>query len=204
MWVPLPKCFLNLFTFIYLSPKSYLLYEWPLISLIPFLPLSQQWVIFLNLSLFFFPPLIKCAEWFPCMHAQSLQSCLTLCDPMDHSPPGSSIPYWSGLTFLPPGDILYPGTEHMFLVASPSVGGFFTTEPPGKSQWFPLSIKYKSNTFTMTQNVYHDLVLPALYFTPVPLQPGIIHFFTVFLKYQSLFLILHNWTCCSFFLTYSF
>ena len=31
--------------------KSYVLYEWPLISLIPFLPLSQQWVIFLNLSL---------------------------------------------------------------------------------------------------------------------------------------------------------
>ena len=25
------------------------------------------------------------------MHAQSLQSCLTLCDPMDHSPSGSSV-----------------------------------------------------------------------------------------------------------------
>ena len=25
------------------------------------------------------------------MHAKSLQSCLTLCDPMDHSPPGSSV-----------------------------------------------------------------------------------------------------------------
>ena len=25
------------------------------------------------------------------MHAQSLQSCPTLCDPMDHSPPGSSV-----------------------------------------------------------------------------------------------------------------
>ena len=26
-----------------------------------------------------------------CMHAMSLQSCLTLCDPMDFSPPGSSV-----------------------------------------------------------------------------------------------------------------
>ena len=25
-----------------------------------------------------------------CLHAESLQSCLTLCDPMDYSPPGSS------------------------------------------------------------------------------------------------------------------
>ena len=27
-----------------------------------------------------------------CMHAKSLQSCLTLCDPIDGSPPGSSVP----------------------------------------------------------------------------------------------------------------
>ena len=26
-----------------------------------------------------------------CMHARSLQSCLTLCDPLDFSPPGSSV-----------------------------------------------------------------------------------------------------------------
>ena len=26
-----------------------------------------------------------------CMYAKSLQLCLTLCDPMDHSPPGSSV-----------------------------------------------------------------------------------------------------------------
>ena len=28
-----------------------------------------------------------------CMHAKSLQSCLTLCDPMDYSPLGSSV-HW--------------------------------------------------------------------------------------------------------------
>ena len=37
----------------------------------------------------------------PCVHAQSLQSCLTLCNPVDRSPPGSSVyrilqeEYWS-------------------------------------------------------------------------------------------------------------
>ena len=40
--------------------------------------------------------------------AKSLQSCLTLCDPIDGSPPGSSIPgilqqeHWSGLPFPSP------------------------------------------------------------------------------------------------------
>ena len=39
--------------------------------------------------------------------AKSLQSCLTLCDPIDGSPPGSSAPgflqaHWSGLPFPSP------------------------------------------------------------------------------------------------------
>ena len=38
--------------------------------------------------------------------------------------------YWSGLPFPPPGDLPNPGIEPM----SPALaGGFFTTEPPGKS-----------------------------------------------------------------------
>ena len=32
-----------------------------------------------------------CVRVCVCAHAQSLQSCLSLCDPMDYSPPGSSI-----------------------------------------------------------------------------------------------------------------
>ena len=44
------------------------------------------------------------------------QSCLTLCDPMDYSPPGSSVygilqEYWSELSFPPPGDAPHPETE---------------------------------------------------------------------------------------------
>ena len=41
--------------------------------------------------------------------AKSLQSCPTLCDPIDDSPPGSPVPgmgqeHWSGLPFPSPGD----------------------------------------------------------------------------------------------------
>ena len=56
-------------------------------------------------------------------HAMSFQSCLTLCDPMDHSPHGSFAmgfsrqEYWSGLPFLPPGDLLNPGTEPVSLMS---------------------------------------------------------------------------------------
>ena len=52
-----------------------------------------------------------------------LQSCLTLCDPMDCSPPGSSLSmgfprqeYWSRLPFPFPGYLLDPGIE----LASPA------------------------------------------------------------------------------------
>ena len=39
--------------------------------------------------------------------------------------------YWSGLPFPSPRDLLDPGIKPM----SPALaGGFFTTEPPGKSQ----------------------------------------------------------------------
>ena len=58
------------------------------------------------------------------MNAKSLQSCLTLCDPMDYSPPGSYVQigilparilvefsqqeYWSGLPFPSPGNLPDP------------------------------------------------------------------------------------------------
>ena len=49
--------------------------------------------------------------WLNCLVAQL---CLTLCDLMDCSPPGSSAhgilqqEYWSGLSFLSPGDLPNP------------------------------------------------------------------------------------------------
>ena len=67
------------------------------------------------------------------------QLCLTLCNPMDSSPPDSSVhgilraKYLSGLPCPPPGELPNPGIE----LESPALaGGFFTTEPPGKSHFY--------------------------------------------------------------------
>ena len=49
-----------------------------------------------------------------CMHAKSLQSCLTLCDPMDCSPPVSRFSRqecWSGLPFPSPGESSWPRAQ---------------------------------------------------------------------------------------------
>ena len=73
-----------------------------------------------------------------CMRAQSLQSCLTLCDPIDSVHQGllsmgfSRQEYWSGLPcHNPPGDLPDPGIELTTPVALALAGGFFTTASPG-------------------------------------------------------------------------
>ena len=58
------------------------------------------------------------------MHAKSLQSCLTLCDPMDSSSPWDSPGKNTG---SPPGDLPHPGIESASLMSSVLAGGFFTT-----------------------------------------------------------------------------
>ena len=69
-----------------------------------------------------------------CVHAQ----CLTLCDPMDCSPPGSSIHGISQARILEwiaissPGDLPNPGIEPVSPESSALPCGFFTTDPPGK------------------------------------------------------------------------
>ena len=67
---------------------------------------------------------------------QSLSCVGLFCDPrtvVDQAPLSmgfSKQEYWSGLPFPSPGDLPDPGTEP----TSPTLaGGFFTTEPPGKS-----------------------------------------------------------------------
>ena len=58
------------------------------------------------------------------------QSCPTLCNSMDRSPPGSSVhgfsrqEYWSELPFPPSGDPPDPGIKPMSPVLA---GGFFST-----------------------------------------------------------------------------
>ena len=76
-------------------------------------------------------------------NVKSLQSCPTLCDPIDGSPPGSSVhrtPQASilewvavcGVLFPPPGDLPNPGVKPLSPESPALTGGFFTTEPPGK------------------------------------------------------------------------
>ena len=76
---------------------------------------------------------------FDAVHSESeskvAQSCPTLCDPMDCSPPGSSVhgilqqEYWSGLPFPSPGDLPNPGIKPR----SPALqADVLPSEPPGK------------------------------------------------------------------------
>ena len=64
-----------------------------------------------------------------CVYAQLR---LTLCSPMDCSPPGSFVhgilqrEYWNGLPFPIPGDLPNPGIESMSLMSPALAGRFFT------------------------------------------------------------------------------
>ena len=73
------------------------------------------------------------------------KSCLTLCNPLDCSPPGSSVHgtlqarilewiaiYWSELPFPLLGDLPNPGIEPTSPASPALVGRFFTTEPAGE------------------------------------------------------------------------
>ena len=73
-----------------------------------------------------------------CMHAKSLQSCPTLCDPVDCSPPGLSIRgilqarilEWVATSFSSRAS--RPRDRTRVSCGSCTVGGFFIAEPPGK------------------------------------------------------------------------
>ena len=86
---------------------------------------------------------VSCVSLCMCINVCCARSCPTLCDPVDCSPPGSSVheasgqEYWSGLPFPSPGDLPYSGIEPVSPMFPAMAGGFFTTEPPGKS------LKYK-------------------------------------------------------------
>ena len=66
--------------------------------------------------------------------AESLQSCLTLCNPIDYSPPGSFVhgilqqEYRNGLPCPLPGDLPDPGIEPLSPMSPALAGGFFTTK----------------------------------------------------------------------------
>ena len=121
--------------------------------------------------------------WFRALESPGLavtQSCLTLCDPMDCSPPRSPVhgilqqDYWSGLPFPSPGNLPDPGIEPR----SPTLqAGALTSEPRGKPLESPNCCdnpKYiatihtqacaRMHTHTHTHTHTHPLTFPP---TPV-------------------------------------
>ena len=101
-----------------------------------------------TLSFFFFNLMFNCRNnhvsigWL-CMCAKSLQLSLTLCNPVDHSVPDSSLgfsrqEYWSGLPFLSPGDLPDSGTEPMSLMSPALAGRFFTTSTTWEDGYVPI------------------------------------------------------------------
>ena len=99
------------------------------------------------------PPLMITDFDIMCRHTQLLQSCLTICDPMDCSPPGSLSmgffreEYWSGLPWPPPGDLPNPGIE----TSSPAL---HVNSLP-LNQWrSPLTSYFMSNCFVYPLPAY--------------------------------------------------
>ena len=68
-----------------------------------------------------------------CMLSHFHFSCAQLCDPKDSSPPVplsiefSRQEYWSGLPYLPPGDVPDPRTESISFTSPALAGRFFNT-----------------------------------------------------------------------------
>ena len=99
------------------------------------LSLPQSRMFWYCLALLFIRHTDLCSSNMSSMQAKLLQLCLTLCDAMDCSPPGSSVhrvlqeKYWSGFPCPPPED-----RTHVSCVSCVSciAGRFFTSEPQGK------------------------------------------------------------------------
>ena len=107
------------------------------------------------------PPRWSCIQRPHSQHSSStvyvcVRVCVCVCSvmsnsflPMDCSLTGPSVhgifrqEYWSGLPFPSPEDLSNPGME---LLSSAPVGGFFTTEPPGK---------FKSKSYSSLKPVSH-------------------------------------------------
>ena len=119
------------------------------------------------------------------MHAQSFQSCPTLCDPMDCSPPGSSVHgilqarilEWVATPFSRVLSWLRDGTQ--VSCGSCTAGRFFTNEPPRSS-------KHLSNKHYLVEHVslewFDKLILIFTGKTPNGICVNTILKFHVFFK----------------------
>ena len=83
------------------------------------------------------------------------QWCLTLCGPVNCSPPGSSVhgisrqEYWNGVPFPTPGDLPVPGIEPASLISPALASRFFTTST------------YTTHTHTHTQAIPKSFTLES-------------------------------------------
>ena len=104
--------------------------------------------------------LLDCA----CMNAKSLQSCLTLCDPMDCSPSGSSVHgilqarilEWVAISYSRGSS--WPRDWTQVSCGSCTAGGFFTTEPLGSMCMSP------PHQIHLTIFIYHTVQQIMIYF----------------------------------------
>ena len=90
-----------------------------------------------------------------CMLAKSLQSCPTLCNPKDYSPPPPlsvgffSLKYWSGLPSPPPGSLPYARIEPGPFCLLHWQMSSLAQMPPGK----PAFVQWPVNIFCKKKNI---------------------------------------------------
>ena len=92
-----------------------------------------------------------------CMHAQLLQLCPTLCNPMDYSPPGSlvhgifqaRILEWVAMPFSRGSS--WPRDQTHISWISCFAGRFFAIEPPGKPKLDPYLMPYSKANSTLNK-----------------------------------------------------
>ena len=129
-----------------------------------------------------------------CVHACA-QWCLTLCHPMDYSPPGSSVhgisqkEYWSRLPFPPPGNLPDSEIKPTCPVPLTLAGTFFTIALFGKPQsglypwstwWtliYPTRSNYVSPLVILPMDKIDDYLLEFPVFVPPHLVQASFFFF---------------------------
>ena len=123
---------------------------------LPILLIRQIHFYFFHLTLCFFlhskmlsASLLTCVYICSAAAAKLLQSCPTLCDPIDSSPPGSAVPgfsrqeHWSGLPFPSPMHVKVKSLSRVRLFATPWTAAYQAPPSMGFSRqeyWSGMSL----------------------------------------------------------------
>ena len=98
-------------------------------------------------------------KWWACMCTKLLQSCPTLCDPMDYSPPGSSVHgilqarILEWVAMPSPWDLPSSGNKPTFLMFPVLAGGFFTSSTTWEAkEWSEL--KWNESHLFMSNSLW--------------------------------------------------